>query len=281
MRQAIVCIVLTTLAAAGCATKPGPAGESPEIPRDTPTASRHETPADSAFETDPEASRPERRPAVEAAPARLDKPVAPSGTHHRLERGMTLAALSRKHRVPVETLMRVNGISDPTSIPAGTKIFVPGSGEAAPQPAAKPSAAAPAPAPRGARFVWPLKGRVTSPFGPSPKRAHHAGIDIDGEAGDEIRAAADGEILKIAENPRYGLMVVVQHRGGYETWYGHASDLFVRKGDNVKSGDVIALVGESGNARGSHLHFEVRRNGRPMNPLPHMGARDVTGAARK
>src|SRR6266850_160310 len=122
------------------------------------------------------------------------------------------------------------------------------------------------------RFAWPLRGSVTSPFGATSTRAHHAGIDIAGAAGDSILAAADGRVVHIADNARYGLLVVVEHDGGYATWYGHASDLFVAKGDVVTRGQVLALVGETGNARGTHLHFEIRRNGRPVDPLPLLEA---------
>ncbi len=149
---------------------------------------------------------------------------------------------------------------------AVTPGLVPGATTVLPvKPAAGPRATSP-------RFAWPLNGRVTSPFGPSSKRAHHAGIDIDGAVGDPIRAAADGEIARIADHPRYGLLVVVVHDGGFATWYGHATDLFVGKGDTVTRGQVIALVGETGNARGTHLHFEVRRNSRPVNPIPFLPA---------
>lgn len=119
-------------------------------------------------------------------------------------------------------------------------------------------------------IAWPVKGPVTSRFGASEKRSHHSGIDIAGDIGDPIHAAADGRVLRIADHVHYGLLVVIEHDGGYATWYGHASALEVRKGDTVTRGQVIAHVGETGNARGIHLHFEVRRNGRPVDPLPFL-----------
>jgi len=139
------------------------------------------------------------------------------------------------------------------------------------------AAAAEPAATQGPRFAWPLRGSITSPFGPTRTRTHHAGIDIAGKAGDPIRAAADGRVVHIADNARYGLLVVVEHDGGYATWYAHASDLYVAKGDVVTRGQVLALVGESGNARGTHLHFEVRRNGRPVDPLPFLEASRIAG----
>ncbi len=175
---------------------------------------------------------------------------------------MTLYRLSKTYGVPLDTLMAANEIVDPTSIPAGTQIFVPGATEVLPL--------APPAAREGPAFSWPLLGRVTSPFGSTDKRKRHAGVDIDGDSGEEIRAAADGRVARIADNARYGLLVVVDHGGGYATWYAHASGLLVGKGDQVSRGQVIALVGKTGNAHGSHLHFEVRRNGQPVDPLPFL-----------
>lgn len=117
-------------------------------------------------------------------------------------------------------------------------------------------------------FSWPLRGQITSPFGPSKTRTHHAGIDISGDERDPIRAAASGRVSKVADDPRYGLMLVIEHGGGYATWYGHTSALLVGKGDTVSRGQPIALVGDTGNAHGTHLHFEIRGAGRPVNPVP-------------
>jgi murein DD-endopeptidase MepM/ murein hydrolase activator NlpD len=198
---------------------------------------------------------------VVAAPARQEGAPAPpaQGIHHPLERGQTIGVLAKKYGVPVAVILEANGIVDPASIPAGTKIFVPG----AKQLLSIPSAVA--------RYAWPVKGPVTSPFGATARRKdRHSGIDIAGDIGDPIHAAADGRVARIADNPHYGLMVVIEHVGGHATWYGHASHLAVRRGDVVTRGQVIAHVGETGNARGTHLHFEVRRNGRPIDPLPFL-----------
>jgi murein DD-endopeptidase MepM/ murein hydrolase activator NlpD len=189
---------------------------------------------------------------------------ATPGVYHPLERGTTLSMLSKEYGVPVERLMEVNRIVDPTSIPAGDLIFVPGATRMLP---VKPL---PSPA---SRFAWPLGGCITSPFGDTGTRAHHAGIDIDGKRGDPIRAAADGRVVRIDDDPHYGLLVVLEHADGYATLYAHASCLLVGEGEYASRGRVIALVGESGNARGTHLHFEIRRNGRAVDPFPFMAKR--------
>jgi len=204
--------------------------------------------------TGPSSAAADPLPAQPSAPEPL-----PPGIHHRLERGQTISSMARMYGVPADAIIAANGIVDPSSIPVGTKIFVPGAKQVLPVPSA------------AARFAWPVNGPVTSPFGATAGRKdRHSGIDIAGDIGDPIQAAADGRVLRIADHAHYGLLVVIEHDGGYATWYGHASALEVRKGNAVTRGQVIAHVGETGNARGTHLHFEVRRNGRLVDPLPFL-----------
>lgn len=177
------------------------------------------------------------------------------GIYHPLERGETLYALSRTYHVPVATLVSVNQISDPTDIPAGTPIFVPGATKILPvEPHDRP------------RLSWPLRGAITSGFGPRGRHRRHTGIDIDGEKGQPIHAAAAGRVIRVGRSGRYGLRVILAHGKGLTTLYAHASKLLVHEGDSVHRGQTIARVGHSGNAHGTHLHFEVRRGGRPVNP---------------
>jgi murein DD-endopeptidase MepM/ murein hydrolase activator NlpD len=96
----------------------------------------------------------------------------------------------------------------------------------------------------------------------------HTGIDIDADKGDSIIAANKGTVI-IAKYDRngYGNMIVIDHGGGITTLYGHASKLLVSVGDEVNAGQVIAKVGSTGLSTGPHLHFEVRVDGTPKNPL--------------
>ena len=185
--------------------------------------------------------------------------VGRKGIYHLLRRGQTLYSLSRTYGVPHAAIAEANGITDPTRIPAGSLLFVPGATLAL-DPAA----------PAAPLLAWPIAGRVTSPFA-SRGRLGHEGIDIDGVMGQEVAAAAAGRILWTGTRRGYGKMVVIDHGGGLTTCYAHVSRVLVKTDDRVEGGAVIAEVGRSGNARGAHLHFEVRHEGRPVDPLPLLG----------
>jgi hypothetical protein len=114
-------------------------------------------------------------------------------------------------------------------------------------------------------YVHPFTGNVTSNFG-SRKRRFHYGIDIDLETGDQVSAAFDGKVRIAKKSKSYGNVVVIRHSNGLETYYAHLSKINVVIGQEVFAGDVIGLGGNTGRSRGSHLHFEVRYLGQPINP---------------
>ena len=108
-------------------------------------------------------------------------------------------------------------------------------------------------------------GKRTDPF--TGKPAHHTGIDFAGKYGDEIVSVADGVVTWSGDRYGYGFMVEINHGNGYTTRYAHNSENLVDVGAEVRKGQVIALMGESGRATGPNLHFEVVRNGRRVNPV--------------
>ncbi|MCE2398816.1 MAG: M23 family metallopeptidase [Gemmatimonadetes bacterium] len=95
----------------------------------------------------------------------------------------------------------------------------------------------------------------------------HRGIDIAVPGGSYVRAAGDGEVVEAAEDPDYGLFILIDHGNGLRTRYGHASYLIPDRGWRVRQGEVIALSGSSGRSTAPHLHFEILRNGRPIDPF--------------
>ncbi|MFT3993783.1 MAG: peptidoglycan DD-metalloendopeptidase family protein [Dysgonomonas sp.] len=115
-------------------------------------------------------------------------------------------------------------------------------------------------------FTMPTMGHITSEFGPRRRRMHY-GIDLKVQVGDTIYATFDGKVrLKQFERRGYGYYVVLRHPNGLETVYGHLSKFLVEEDQVVKSGDPIALGGNTGRSTGSHLHWEFRFLGKPINP---------------
>jgi len=124
--------------------------------------------------------------------------------------------------------------------------------------------------------IWPVKGPVSSKFGPriSPftgKKAFHAGVDISVPRGETVRAPAKGKVVVAAYDSRMGNFIRINHRYGVETTYGHLSKILVRYGQEVKRGDVLGLVGSTGRfSTGPHLHYQIAVNDKVVDPLQYI-----------
>ena len=120
----------------------------------------------------------------------------------------------------------------------------------------------------GRPTAWPLTepGFITQPLIEGPEE-DHPGLDIAMPTGSYIRAAGPGRVKEVGDDPVYGRFVLLEHSEGYQTLYGHASVLVVEPGDQVRRREVIALTGSTGQSTAPHLHFEVRQNGEPVDPL--------------
>jgi murein DD-endopeptidase MepM/ murein hydrolase activator NlpD len=123
--------------------------------------------------------------------------------------------------------------------------------------------------------LWPVIGHLTGTFGErmdpfSGEGAFHTGVDISSQYGDAVRASADGIIIEADERAGYGRLVVVDHGFGVTTYYGHLSSFNVYVGQQVRRGDTIGNVGVSGRSTGPHVHYEVRINGAPVNPMRYL-----------
>jgi murein DD-endopeptidase MepM/ murein hydrolase activator NlpD len=123
--------------------------------------------------------------------------------------------------------------------------------------------------------IWPVKGWVTSGFGPrvSPfteKPAWHDGLDIGAAANAPVQAPAQGRVTSVGFDPKLGNMLKLDHGFGIETLYGHLAKALVKEGQRVKRGDVVGLVGSSGLATGPHLHYMVKVNGQTFDPTKYI-----------
>ncbi len=121
--------------------------------------------------------------------------------------------------------------------------------------------------------VRPISGgKITSRFGErsSVRSSTHTGLDLAAPTGTTIKAAASGKVTFAGYKGSYGYMIKIECDNGYEMWYAHCSKLYVSAGVRVSAGDKIAAVGSTGNSTGSHLHFEIRKNGKALNPQNYM-----------
>jgi murein DD-endopeptidase MepM/ murein hydrolase activator NlpD len=181
--------------------------------------------------------------------------------------------------------MAANGIEDPTTLKVGQELLIPGSGvlkpvvEAdSPEPKAPDRAPPPPEKKKGLLKVgkadgtlgWPLRGVLYARFGRKGSEAHD-GIDLAAPAGTPVKTAGEGEVLFAGDQKGYGLIAIVEHPNRLVTLYAHNRDLRVKTGQKVREGQVIATVGDSGATSGPHLHFEVRKDGKPVDPLEHLG----------
>lgn len=201
--------------------------------------------------------------------------VAGGGVTHTVRKGETLWRICRTYEVDMQEVAELNDIRDPAEINAGKRIFIPGVSRVRKVPPYTP--------PRGkyeskyegsdkidvqkGRFDWPVKGPLSSSFG-HRDGVSHDGIDIRAPEGTPIKAADGGRVVFVESGMRgYGRIIIIKHDGDYFTVYAHNKENHVKQGDAVARGDVIGAVGNSGNADGSHLHFEVRHGKKVRNPL--------------
>ncbi|MBO8125773.1 MAG: peptidoglycan DD-metalloendopeptidase family protein [Firmicutes bacterium] len=184
--------------------------------------------------------------------------LSQKGVMHRISRGENLWEIARKYKVSIDDIIAANGIEDPRRLAVGEELFVPGGTPVKDINYYR--------AKQGPQFIWPVKGRISSKYGMRWGRMHY-GIDIAVITGTRVKAAESGWVKFAGYSSGYGYLVILGHKDGYETRYAHNSKLLVKTGQRVQQGQVIALSGNTGRSTGPHLHFEIRKNGRPLNPL--------------
>lgn len=192
------------------------------------------------------------------------------GVLHRIRSGEALWDISRAYNLPLKVILEANNIPNASMLKVGKAIFLPGADYRYDYRYHKsyrrelPSF-----------MIRPISGKITSRFG---IRRHpifgrmmfHSGIDIRAPYGSKIKAVMSGEVIYSGWSFGYGKLVVIRHRDGYVTKYAHNSRNLVKVGEYVKKGQTIALVGRSGIATGSHLHFEILKKGISQNPLKYI-----------
>ncbi len=176
----------------------------------------------------------------------------PAGRTHRVAKGETLWRIAASYGVPVEELAAYNKIPDAAVVEEGQLLRIPGS-------------AAPPPAEVDDAFVWPARGRVVHGFGSSLRGGRSPGLEILLPPGEVVRAVHAGRVVFADDLPGYRRTVIIEHRDGLMSIYARTDGLRVTLGETVTRGEVVAETGPT--KEGTILLFQMRKGGRPVNPL--------------
>lgn len=183
------------------------------------------------------------------------------GIYHRVERGQTLFSISRMYSVDIDELIKANRIFDASRIELGQLIFIP-RGQKKSISSLKYS---------GEEFIWPVKGRVIAVFGSTVNNMINKGINIQAPADTDVVSSRNGKVVFYSGNfLSFGKTIIIDHQDGFLTVYGRNSKVFVKLGDNVLKGTVIAAVGSSGRDKSSYLHFQIRKGHVSVNPYYYL-----------
>lgn len=205
--------------------------------------------------------------------------------------GDTLYSIAWRYQRDVDDLVRWNNLDSPDTIFPGQRLRLsPGRGETVaraeapredsrPAPATRtsrsePEPARPSTAPDAApgRWEWPTEGEIVGTF--NDGRVAGRGIDIRGEYGQPVTASAEGDVVYSGEGlPAYGALIIIRHSSEWLSAYAHNRRLLVEEGDRVESGDRIAEMGRAPGDDEVLLHFEIRQNGKPVDPLQYLPSR--------
>lgn len=239
--------------------------------------------------------------------------VIPSGRYHEVKSGETGIAIARAYGAPWKEVVRLNKLEEPFILRVGQKIRLPAGLPANPgnmtveeraaafeldiddivtggQPAAsevatttepsewrktiEPNRPITTPTGFGGQFAWPVDGKLLSSFGSKGGGKVNDGLNIGVPSGTPIRASADGVVAYSGDEIGvFGGLILITHGSGWVTAYGHADKLNVTRGQKVRAGEVIGLAGDSGYVSEPQLHFEIRKDRKPVNPINYLPSR--------
>lgn len=204
----------------------------------------------------------------------IEKPFPPDkkGVYHVVDRHQTLYRICKTYGVDLKEVAHLNGISDPGKIKTGQRIFIPGAkkvlkveiviDDVVAEPVEGKRIAYKTP-----DFIWPVEGKLGDVFDETESKRHQ-GIDIPSSSGTPIKASGAGTVIYSSNTIRgYGNLIIIRHSEEFVTVYAHNQANLVEEGSWVEKGQIIGKVGQTGRASGPHLHFEIRRNNKAMDPL--------------
>ena len=189
--------------------------------------------------------------------------VIPSmdGIIYTVEKNDSFQSVAQKFNITLESLLDANDVND-KELNIGSKLFIPG----ACLSYEKIRRAL------GELFIYPIKGRLTSPFGYrrdpfTGRKSFHSGIDLAAPTGTPIKVIMDGTVSQMSFSRVFGNYVIVTHENGYQTLYGHVSKFNAKRGQKLLQGDIVAFVGNTGMSTGPHVHLSIYKNGKLVDPL--------------
>jgi murein DD-endopeptidase MepM/ murein hydrolase activator NlpD len=197
------------------------------------------------------------------------------GVYHVVERHQTFYRICKTYGVELKKVTALNGISDPGKIQTGQRIFIPGAKkvlrveiyleDVVAEPVDKAEVSY-----KKLDFMWPVEGKINDVFEEAESRRHQ-GIDISSPQGTPIRASNAGLVIYSNNTIKgYGNLIILRHSEELVTVYAHNQVNLVEEGAEVEKGQIIGKVGQTGRASGPHLHFEIRKNNKAIDPLPYL-----------
>jgi murein DD-endopeptidase MepM/ murein hydrolase activator NlpD len=194
------------------------------------------------------------------------------GVYHVVERHQTFYRICKTYGVNLKEVASLNGISDPSKIQTGQRIFIPGAkkllkveiyiDDVTAEQGEKLKIAY-----KKLDFIWPVQGKINDVFEEAESRRHQ-GIDISSPLGTPIRASNAGMVIYSNNTIKgYGNLIVLRHSEEFVSVYAHNQVNLVEEGTWVEKGQIIGKVGQTGRATGPHLHFEIRKNKKAVDPM--------------
>ncbi|MHB0898216.1 MAG: peptidoglycan DD-metalloendopeptidase family protein [Spirochaetales bacterium] len=186
------------------------------------------------------------------------------GVSHTVRSGESLSSLAKTYAIDVTRIVDANDLAS-GMISKGQSLFIPN---------ARLSSASLRDF-YGERFLWPARGRISSPFGYRANpftglRTYHSAIDIVVSLGTKVKATSEGRVADTGYNSVFGNYIILKHASGYQSLYAHLSSILVKEGASVAQGAVIGLSGNTGQSTGPHLHFSIFKNGQALDPTKYV-----------
>lgn len=201
------------------------------------------------------------------------KLLIPLPNYHTVVHGDSIYSVSRDYNMNMDTLIRLNNLKKPYSIYTGQKLRIGTTSSSVSRSKESSGGKNFITKNLGSanKFIWPVKGKIISTFGAKKGGLYNDGINIAASKGTSVRASEDGVVAYVGNELKgYGNLIIIKHSSGWITAYAHLSSLSVKRGQKVNKGDVIALVGSSGNVDSPQLYFGLRKGRDAIDPQKYI-----------